>query len=274
MNNTDQEIYKKIYESTEKPLIHYITNYVTVNDMANMTLAFGGSPIMAEAVEELEEITRQCQCLVINIGTITSDKVTAIHDAIAIANRHHIPVIIDPVGVAATSYRKKMIMDILETFHVDIIKGNGSEIKAILGLTTQAKGVDGEALEQTELTDIGVAVAKRYNAVVAITGKDDMVCSASKVAIVKGDTPRLTEITGTGCMISTLISVAYARCKDPFASSVYGMLAMHTAASDVEELLDVNQGIGSYKVMLFDAIYKRRHTNLLDGGGVVYHDIQ
>lgn len=274
MNNTYEAIYKKIYESKEKPLIHYITNYVTVNDMANMTLAFGGSPIMAEAVEELEEITKQCQCLVINIGTITSDKVTAIHDAIAIANKHQVPVIIDPVGVAATAYRKKIIMDILDTFHVDIIKGNGSEIKAILGLTTKAKGVDGETLGQSELTDIGIAVAKKYNAVVAITGKDDMVCSASKVAKVKGDTPRLTEITGTGCMISTLIGVAYARSKDPFASSVYGMLAMHVAATDVEESLSVNQGIGSYKIMLFDAIYRRRNTNLLALGGVDYHDIQ
>ncbi len=268
MNNINGEIVKKIYESKEKPLIHYITNYVTVNDMANMTLAFGGSPIMAEAVEELEEITTQCRCLVINIGTITSDKLSSIHEAIAIANTNNIPVIVDPVGVAATSYRKKIILDILNKFQVDIIKGNGSEIKAILGLATEAKGVDGEILDQTELTDVGVAVAKKYNTVVAITGKEDMICSAEKVAKIIGDRPMLTEITGTGCMISTLIGVAYARCKDPFASSIYGMLAMNVAAADVEDNIGINQGIGSYKIMLLDAIYRRRNTNLMALGKV------
>lgn len=268
------ELYKKIYQSKERPLIHYITNYVTVNDMANMTLAFGGSPIMAEALEELEEITAMCKCLVINIGTITSDKIEAVHRAIEVANNKQIPVIIDPVGVAATTYRKKIILDILERHRINIIKGNGSEMKAILNLSTQAKGVDGEVIGHEELSEVGMKIAKKYNAVVAITGQDDVICSSTQVARINGDMPMLTEITGTGCMISTLIAVAYGRCGDSFASSVYGLLAMHVAAKDVEDKLQVGEGIGSYRVLLYDAIYNRRYENLLERGEVIYDAIQ
>lgn len=274
MNNLHDYDFKKIFESPMKPLIHYITNYVTVNDVANMTLAFGGSPIMAEAIEDINEITPNCHCLVINIGTIITRKMDSIRKAIEIANNHHIPVILDPVGVAASSFRKEIVFNILDNYTIDVIKGNVSEMKALLGLQTDAKGVDSEEIITEDINTIGVQVANKYNTVAAITGKVDTICSTKQVAKIEGGSPIMTDITGTGCMVSPLIAVSLARSGDPFASSVYGLLAMKVAAEIAHHKLSEGEGVGTFKVKLFDNIYNLRSENLLNKGKVAIYEIE
>ncbi|WP_113675127.1 hydroxyethylthiazole kinase [Vallitalea guaymasensis] len=274
MNNyIDTFDFGKIYKNSMKPLVHYITNYVTSNDVANMTLAFGGSPIMAEAIEEIEEITSMSNCLVINIGTVTSIKVQSIKKAIQVANDNNIPVILDPVGVAATSYRKEIVFDILDNYKIDVIKGNASEIKALLGLKTNSKGVDSEEIDVEDISVIGQKVAKTYNTIAAITGKIDTVCSDRYVAKINGGSKMLTSITGTGCMISPLIAVSLAKSHDAFLSSIYGISAMDQAADIVENNLKDQESVGTFKVKLFDSIYNMKNKNLIDGKKVIVNDI-
>ncbi|GKX28904.1 hydroxyethylthiazole kinase [Vallitalea longa] len=273
-NCIDKFDFTKIYNSSTKPLIHYITNYVTSNDVANMTLAFGGSPIMAESIEEIDEITAVSSCLVINIGTVTTDKLESIKRALQVANQKHIPVILDPVGVAATSYRNKIVFDILKNYRIDVVKGNASEIKALLGLKTNSKGVDSEELDSEDISDIGVEVSRKYNTTVAITGKIDTICNDKYIAKIEGGSSMLTSITGTGCMISPLIAVCLARTGNAFTSSIYGILVMNEAASLVEKSLKPEESVGTFKVKLFDNVYNIKNKNLIDGKKVVINEIR
>lgn len=272
-NYIDKFDFTRIFDSSAKPLIHYITNYVTSNDVANMTLAFGGSPIMAEAIEEIDEITSVSGCLVINIGTVTTNKLESIKRALKIANQNRIPVILDPVGVAATSYRKEIVFDILKDHQIDVIKGNASEIKALMGLETNSKGVDSEELDLEDISDIGVQVSRKYNTTVAITGKIDTICNGKYIAKIIGGSSMLTSITGTGCMISPLIAVSLARTGDAFASSVYGILVMNEAASSVEKSLKPEESVGTFKVKLFDNVYNIKNKNLINGKKVIINEI-
>ncbi|GMQ58920.1 hydroxyethylthiazole kinase [Vallitalea sediminicola] len=272
-NYMDNFDFSTIYKNSMKPLIHYITNYVTSNDVANMTLAFGGSPIMAEAIEEVDEITSISNCLVINIGTITSNKLKSIKRAIKVANNNNVPIILDPVGVAATSYRKEIVFDILNNYKIDVIKGNASEIKALLGLETNSKGVDSEEMDVEDIEAIGYKVAKTYNIIVAITGKIDTVCSDKYVAKINDGSKMLTSITGTGCMISPLIAVALAKTGDAFASSIYGISAMNEAAVLVDDNLKEKESVGTFKVKLLDSIYNMKDKNFIDRKKVVVNEI-
>jgi hydroxyethylthiazole kinase len=238
-----------------------------------MTLAFGGSPIMAEAIEEIDEITSISDCLVINIGTVSSYKVQSMKRAIKVATHNNIPIILDPVGIAATSYRKKIVFDILRDYKIDVIKGNASEIKALLGLETNSKGVDSEEIDLDDIGVIGQKVAKIYNTVVAITGKVDTICSDRYIAKITGGSKMLTSITGTGCMISPLIAVSLARSKDAFASSIYGISAMNQVAEVVENNLKSHESVGTFKVKLLDTIYNMNNKNLIDRKKVIVNEI-
>jgi hydroxyethylthiazole kinase len=266
--------YNSIYENETKPLVHFITNYVTINDVANMTLAFGGSPIMAEAIEEIEEITSKCNCLVINFGTLTTYRLDSIYKAIEVANTNNIPVIIDPVGVAASTYRKKIVLDILKKYKISILKGNASEIKALLGLQTLSKGVDSDEKDYEDIDTIGTELAKKYNLIVAITGEIDTICSKKHIAKISGGSKMLTYITGTGCMNSALIAVSLAKNTDPFTSSIYGIATMNKGASMAESSLKEGEGAGTFKVKLIDNIYNGKNISSMDKGKVNIYEVK
>ncbi|MCT4598261.1 MAG: hydroxyethylthiazole kinase [Vallitalea sp.] len=274
MNKLDfNNITHNIIEDSNKPLIHFITNYVTINDVANMTLAFGGSPIMAEAFEEVEEITSNCACLVINIGMLTTNKIKSMRKAIKVANHINIPVILDPVGVASSKFRLDFVLEILNNYKVDIVKGNISEMKALLGYKTLAKGVDCEEVVNDNIDIIGTLVAQKFDTVASITGNIDTVCNNKYIAKIEGGSSMLTYITGIGCMINPLIAVSLARCCDPFISSVYGIVAMNVAADYVEKNLDANEGVGTYKIRLLDTIYNIKKENLIHRGKVNIYEV-
>lgn len=196
------------------PLVHCITNYVTVNDVANSILAIGGSPIMADALEEVEAVVSKSKALVLNIGTLNENTVKAMILAGKTANAKNIPVIFDPVGAGFTPYRAETAKKILDEVGVGIIRGNLSEIASLAGIKSANKGVDAS----DSITDIKnsaagidqVAIAKnlaqKYSTVIAITGQTDIISDGNCCYKIRNGHPILSKVTGTGCMATGLIA--------------------------------------------------------------------
>ena len=165
----------------KRPLIHSITNFVTVNDCANILLACGASPIMADDEREAAEITSACDGLCINIGTLSSRTIPSMLAAGKKANELCHPVVLDPVGVGASQFRTDTAFKLLNNIHFSVIRGNISEIKTLALGTGSAKGVDADIADRftEETLDKAVAFAKSFSektgSVIAITGKTDIV---------------------------------------------------------------------------------------------------
>ncbi|MEC1177388.1 hydroxyethylthiazole kinase [Metasolibacillus meyeri] len=189
------------------PLIHCITNYVVANFTANGLLAIGASPVMADEVSEVEEMTAIANGLLINIGTLNQMKVPAMLAAGKAANKHGVPVVLDPVGVGATSYRKQVIQDLLQQVKFTLIRCNEGELAAIAGVAWQAKGVDSG---QGTIDTVAVAqeVAQKYDTIVVVTGETDIVTDGTIVEQIAGGHERMTAVTGSGCLLSALCTAA------------------------------------------------------------------
>lgn len=252
----------------KRPLIHFITNYVTMNDVANITLAFGGSPIMAEALEEIEEVTSKCNCLVINMGTVTKKRFEVMKEAIKVANASGIPILIDPVGIGGSKFRKELVLEVLSDYEISVIKGNVSELKALLNLPSYAIGVDSE--EATgDMIEIAKKITDKYNIVTAITGSMDIVYSKEYTGYISGGSSMLTQITGTGCMVSALIGVVLGKSNNPFLSSFYGIKAMKVAAELAQKNLGYHESLGSFRVKLMDCIANLNLSTHLNEGMII-----
>lgn len=250
-----------------KPLIHHITNFVTINDCANITLAIGGSPIMAYDETEVEEVVSMSSSLVLNIGTLSSNTVKSMILAGKKANRLNIPVILDPVGVGATRLRSKAIEDILSNVKVTVIKGNMSEIKIISGLEVEIRGVDSIAnSEESEKT--AKELVSRLGCIVAITGKQDVISDGNKVFYINNGHEMLSKVTGTGCMASSLIASYCGVTSDYLTATVGGVISMGIAGEMAFKSLKDNEGIGSFKVKLFDNIYNLNSDTIMKVGEI------
>ena len=189
----------------KKPLVHHITNYVTVNDCANGCLAIGASPVMADAIDEVEEMVAISAALVLNIGTLNVTKVESMMAAGRKANALGIPVIFDPVGCGATPFRNRMAQELMDNVHMSVVRGNISEILSLGGEQVQTKGVDaGEADEKVAVT-VAKTLAKHWNTVVVISGAIDIVTDGGHVIYIKNGCPEMSAITGSGCMCTSLI---------------------------------------------------------------------
>ncbi len=190
------------------PLVHSITNYVTVNDCANIVLACGGSPIMADEIDEVEEITAICGALIINIGTLNRRTIAAMIKAGEKANALGKPVILDPVGAGASALRTNTVFQLLDKIKFAVIRGNISEIKTIGAGNGNVQGVDAGAADRVteenlkESIVFAKALAKKTGAVIAITGAIDIVADAKSAYIIRNGHPLMGKITGTGCMLS------------------------------------------------------------------------
>lgn len=251
-----QMIRKNIEEKS--PLIHNITNYVTVNDCANIQLGFGGNPIMADAIEEVEEVTPYCNSLIINIGTLNSRTIESMFRSIEIANSKNIPVILDPVGYGFTSLRTNTVDRMLEEYEFSVIKGNISEIKGILNKSKTTRGVDVSAEDAAMTEDNISAIAKElsniYNCVVIITSKVDVIAYKDKVSYIYNGDKMMADITGTGCMITAMLGVAVgANTTDIFTASTYtvGMMSLcgELAVKDLNE-----RKLSTLKMIILDNI--------------------
>lgn len=243
----------------KKPIIHQITNYVTVHDCANVVLALGGSPIMADAEQELEEIVRLSNALVINIGTLNDRTRSSMFTAARLARDCGIPIILDPVGSGASTYRTKTVQNLISEIVPNVIRGNLSEIRSVAQLDSHTLGVDSavcdgaEQMEQNK--EIAGNLSRKLGCIVAITGKIDIVSNGTSMAIIENGHPALTQITGTGCMSTAMVGACCAVTDDYFSAAVTALLGMGIAG----EMASVHTGMGSFHTALFD------HLSRLDG---------
>ena len=220
-------MFKTEFENVRRtcPLIHNITNYVTVNDCANMVLACGASPIMADDAAEVEDITTICGGLNINIGTLNSRTITSMLLAGKKANQLGHPVVLDPVGAGASRLRTDTAFRLLRDVKFTVIRGNISEIKTLASGAGTTKGVDADVADKVteENLDSAVAFAKAFaaqtGAVIAITGAIDIVADAEKAYCIRNGNAMMSSITGTGCQLSALTAAFVTANPRPSAGS-------------------------------------------------------
>lgn len=245
-------IIKKI--RARKPLIQAITNYVTINDCANILLGIGASPAMCEAKDEVEDFIELADSLYINIGTLTREQKEAICLAVKKASRLKKPVVIDPVGVGALHTRKTFILELLEEYEISIIKGNSGEIKSLAGMDANVKGVDSMD-DGPDAVDACKALAKKFNTVAAATGKTDIISDGNRTIRIKNGSPMLTMVTGVGCMVGAIATAAAAVENDFLKAAASAVLSMGIAGDIAAEEIEENPAPGTYRVKLFDNIY-------------------
>ena len=244
------------------PLIHNITNYVTVNDCANIVLACGASPIMADDREEAAEITAICSGLNINIGTLNSRTIASMLIAGKRANELCHPVVLDPVGAGASRLRTETAMKLLEEVKFSVIRGNISEIKTLACGSGTTKGVDADAADQvTEENLDGVisfakAFARKTGAVIAITGAVDIVADSEKAYCIRNGHPMMSSITGTGCQLSAMTAAfVTANPEQPLEAAAAAVSAMGYAGEIAYSRLTETDGNATYRNYIIDAIY-------------------
>lgn len=235
----------------EKPVIHHLTNWVTIYDCANVVKVFGASPVMAHAPEEAAQMSGIASALVLNIGTLTVDFIKAMKIAGLSANKKGIPVILDVCGAGATGLRDKSCFELLNECKIDIIKGNASEIARIAGEDVQTKGVDSASVKK-DLKQIAKKLAGERNCTVVITGQEDIISNKQKTFIVKNGDPLMAHIVGTGCMAASVIGTFAAVSKDLAYAAACGLACFEIAA---ECAVKKSQGPGTFKEHLYDCIY-------------------
>lgn len=234
----------------QRPLIHQITNFVVMNTTANITLCAGALPVMAHAVEEVEEMAGAAAALVLNIGTLWPEQVRAMRLAANCANRRGIPVVLDPVGAGATRLRTEAALSLLRDTKIDIVRGNAAEVAALAGMAAQISGVEsiGTAADTVQ---IAVACARKYGCVAVVTGVVDVVTDGNRLMRVSNGHALMAAVTGTGCMSTAVVASCAAIEKDRVkaagaALAAYG-LAGEIAATRAK-------GPGSFQVELFDSL--------------------
>ncbi|MGL5616609.1 MAG: hydroxyethylthiazole kinase [Sarcina sp.] len=233
------------------PLVLHYTNEVTINDCANMTLAIGASPLMSYSMEEIDEIIKIASAVVINIGTMNSDRLELFVEAAKTANKYGKPVILDPVGVFATKVRANFVKRLLNEAKFTVIKGNIAEIKYIAGLKADGQGVDSND-DGVDLKEQLKEIAKNLNSTIVATGKYDFISDGEEVIVVENGTIKLKSVTGTGCMTASLIGAYLAVSEKSLEAAAMGALTMSLAG----ELADKdNPLVGTFKVNLFNEVY-------------------
>lgn len=253
----------------EKPLVHCISNYVTINDCANILLAIGAKPIMADAIDEVGEIECQCSALVINIGMISYEKIESIIEAGKIANKVGIPIILDPVGINVSRFRKNAAIKMLKKLNITAIRGNASEIRCLCGLKTQSKGVDSfETMSEDESKEIIITVSKKYKCIVAMTGMVDYITDGKRIVRISNGNKMMSYVSGTGCMTSALIGGFLGSCDDYFLSVVAGIMIMGIIGEKALDMLKENEGSGTYKVKIIDAAFNLKAFEIMERGQV------
>lgn len=235
----------------EAPLVLNITNYVVMNTTANALLAIGASPVMAHAVEEVEELTGLAGALVINIGTLSTPWIEAMLKAGREAARLGIPVVLDPVGCGATRFRTDTVQRLVAELRPTIIRGNASEIRAMVQAGSATKGVD-SLYTPDEILDDARRLSRSIGCVVSVSGPVDLVIDGDRIARVANGHPMMTRVTGMGCTASAVSAAFAAVCRDPFAAAVSAMAVVGIAGEIAAEQA---AGPGSFQVGFLDALH-------------------
>ncbi len=253
----------------KKPLVHNITNYVTVNDCANVILAIGASPIMADDIGEAADITSISSALVLNIGTLNHRTVESMLASGKRANELGIPVVFDPVGAGASDLRNETAKTILSTIKISVLRGNMSEISYIAGLGSNTKGVDAaeEDIASNDGKAVAIAVARKLGCVVAVTGATDIITDGERVAAISNGHKMLSDVTGTGCMTTALVGSYCGAGKDAFIAAVGGIASMGIAGEIAFEKAGIN-GTGSFHIAIIDAISQLDEDIFMERAGI------
>ncbi|APC39764.1 hydroxyethylthiazole kinase [Clostridium estertheticum] len=260
INNKIIKLLDDLRERT--PLVHQITNYVTVNDCANITLAIGGSPVMADDINEVLEMVSLSSSLVINIGTLNSRSVESMIKAGKRANELKIPVILDPVGAGATSYRTEVCKRIISEVRLAVIRGNLSEIKTIYGIDTITRGVDASESfdvsgdEFTKTKEMARKFAVKFVTVVAITGEVDIITDGKILYTTSNGHKMMSRVTGTGCMCTAVIGCYLGAGENNLIAALAGVVSMGIAGETAYERLDKKiEGSGTFRMKMIDVMY-------------------
>ena len=235
---------------TQSPLVHNITNYVVMNNTANALLAIGASPVMAHWVSEMEEMTAVASALVINIGTLDDKWIEGMLTAGKAARRRGIPIVLDPVGAGATSQRTEAAMKIIEECHPTIIRGNASEIMALVDAGVKSKGVDSSASSDDAL-ESAKRLAADTGSVVVISGEVDYITNGTDVNTVEGGNPIMTSVTGMGCTSTAIVGAFAAVVSNPMVAATAAMAVMSLAG---ERAAEYSRGNGSMQVNFLDEL--------------------
>ena len=237
------------------PLVHSITNLVVMSYNANALLALGAAPVMAHAREEVEEMVAIAGALVLNIGTLQPEWVEAMKLAAKKAASLNKPIILDPVGAGATSYRNRTITELLVMAKPAVIRGNASEIMSVSGLDSATKGV--ESLQSSEAAiDAAKTLARKIDGTVCVSGATDIITDKNgKTAFLQNGHPWMTKITGTGCSATAMIGAFTAVQSDYWRATVSAMAYLGVVGEfATEEVQKKNQGVGSLQIKILDAL--------------------
>jgi len=266
-----EKILKNVKE--KNPLVHNITNYVTVNDCANITLACGASPIMADDEAEVEEITSICNSLVINIGTLNTRTIESMIKAGKTANRLGHPVILDPVGAGASAFRTNTVSKLLEEVKFSVIRGNISEIKTLHQGNGYTKGVDASAEDHIsdDKREAAIALAQslseKTGAVIVITGETDIVANHVDVYCVKNGHAIMAQITGSGCMLTALIGAYCGANREGILQSTVAAVAAMGVSGELayDKMIETDGGTTTFRTYLIDFMSKMNESMLKEG---------
>ena len=251
------------------PLIHAITNAVSINDCANILLACGAAPIMADDPEEVEEVTALADGLTLNMGMLHQERVPAMLRAGRKANALGRPVVLDPVGAGVTRLRTETARQLLEEVRFGVIRCNASELRALtLGLGS-SRGVDADPEEPPLEGEIRLAgeLARRTGAVIAVTGATDVVADGERVCLIHNGHPLLSKVTGTGCMLSVLTAAFAAADPERLFEAACGAVTVMGLCGEIAQArLGPEEGTGSLRVYLLDAVSRLTPEQLEQGG--------
>lgn len=250
-------------------LVHNITNYVTVNDVANVLLACGGSPIMADEPEDAVEIIAICGGLNINIGTLNSQTIEAMYLTGKKAYELGHKIVLDPVGVGASSLRTKTALGLMENIKFDVIKGNISEIKVLASGNGSVLGVDASIEDKVTLANMDSSIrflkrfAKETGSIIVATGEYDLVCDENRCFVISNGRKEMSKVTGTGCQLSAMITAfLVANPKDTLEATAAAVCAMGVAGEVAWHNMECGDGNSTYRDRIIDAIFNMTGDSL------------
>ena len=236
---------------TKQPLIHHITNWVTIFNCAQAVKSLGASPVMAHAPEEAAEITSISSALVLNIGTLTENIIESMLISVKAAAEKKIPVVLDICGAGASSMRNSACIRLISTGEISIIKGNASEVSCVAGLDVTTKGVDSTEVSY-DLSNVAVKLSDKLSCTVVITGKKDFIAGGGRLFTVDNGSELMGKVVGTGCMAASMIGCFSAVLPDDLPYACAAALSAWGIAG--EKASEKSSGAGSFLVHIFDEI--------------------
>ncbi len=244
----------------QQPLVHNITNYVVMNNTANGLLALGASPVMAHACEEVADMAAIASALVINIGTLSEQWIKSMNIAMQVAGAKGTPIVFDPVGAGATSYRTATCKQLLEQTAPTIIRGNASEIMSVAGSAIHTRGVDSSA-SSSDAEEAAKELAKAFQCCVIVSGEVDFITDGERMLKVRNGHPMMPRVTGLGCTATAIVGAFSAVATDAVLAATAAMVTMGICGEIAAQQAG---GPGSFQMHFLDALYNLNPQQVCD----------